>query len=69
LFKERDFFKIKTQELLIRIIDKIFLTGCKMMLSSLMNGVIHQMMLNERHPNVQPHDKAVIIPHKNVKIM
>ena len=38
--------------------DKIFLTGCNIMLSNLRNGVIHQMISNERQPNVQPQYNA-----------
>ena len=55
--------------LLVRSIDKIFFVGCKIIEMHLRSGVTHQMISNERQPNVHPQDKAVMIPHKNVIIM
>jgi hypothetical protein len=44
------------------------LIGCNIIISNRINGVTHQIILNESMPNVHPQNNAVIIPQKKLKI-
>ena len=47
--------------LLVSMIERIFLVGCRVMWRSLIIGVMHHMILNDKQPKAQPQYKALNI--------